>query len=61
MEWQHCTSGGRNISGKYVALITPLKKKRGPTYEGKNILTPLCKIQIWKMETGRTDYCGHWR
>jgi hypothetical protein len=25
---------------------------------GKDILSPLWKIEFWKMEAGRTDHCG---
>lgn len=37
------------------------KKKRDLLVTGKQILSPLWKTKIWKMETGRTDYCGNWR
>jgi hypothetical protein len=25
---------------------------------GKDILSPVWKIEFWEMETGRTDHCG---
>jgi hypothetical protein len=33
--------------------------RRDIRIDGKHTLTPLWKIEVWKMETVRTGYCGN--
>jgi hypothetical protein len=55
MIWPCLSNEGTKVVRKCVALFTVRNKKK----KAEKQLYPLLEVDIWKMEAGRTDYCGN--